>query len=120
VNRDLVANTRHLVNEPCLPVDVYRIAILALDISTGKFNWARTLGPLDAWNTACLSDPSGNTSDVGTKCPRNVGEDADFGMAPSFVRGSDGTPNGKDVVVAGQKNENLYSFSVGIELGCCG
>jgi len=40
-----------------------------------------------------------------------VGNDTDFGMAPAFVLGSGATPEGKDIVVAGQKNGNLYAFS---------
>lgn len=110
-NKNLKASTEHLVNEPCLPRDVYQTSVLALDIVTGKINWYKTLGPLDAWNAACAPSlfPGGGNI-PGPQCPKNVGNDTDFGMAPTFVLGSEATPDGKDVVVAGQKNGNLYAF----------
>jgi outer membrane protein assembly factor BamB len=111
-NKNLSANTQHLVREPCMPVDVYQTSILALDIATGEINWATTLGPLDAWNAACGTGLVPGSEPNGPNCPRNVGDDADFGMAPTFVGGAWGdTPGGKDVVVAGQKNGNLYAFN---------
>jgi outer membrane protein assembly factor BamB len=112
-NKNLAANTQHLVNESCMPRNVYQISVLALDIATGKINWVRTLGPLDAWNQACKPDVGGgeDVPDLAGRCPRNAGNDTDFGMAPTFVLGSGNTPDGKDVVIAGQKNGNLYAFS---------
>ncbi|KAF2855501.1 Quino protein alcohol dehydrogenase-like protein [Plenodomus tracheiphilus IPT5] len=117
-NKNLTANIEHLVHEPCLPLNTYQTSILALDIVTGGINWYKTLGPLDAWNSACTPDiitGDGNATEPGQQCPENVGADADFGMAPAFVAGlgttSTNTPGGKDIVVAGQKNGNLYAFS---------
>jgi outer membrane protein assembly factor BamB len=111
-NKNLSANKKHLVREPCMPVNVYQTSVLALDIATGEINWATTLGPLDAWNAACGTGLVPGSTLNGSNCPRNVGDDADFGMAPTFVGGAWGeTPGGKDVVVAGQKNGNLYAFS---------
>ncbi|CAO2651850.1 Nn.00g001330.m01.CDS01 [Neocucurbitaria sp. VM-36] len=112
-NKNLVANAEHLVNEPCLPRNVYQTSVLALDIATGKINWYKTLGPLDAWNAACVPGlfPGSDTTEPGPHCPKNVGNDTDFGMAPAFVLGSEATPDGKDIVVAGQKSGNLYAFS---------
>ncbi|ORY14743.1 quinon protein alcohol dehydrogenase-like superfamily, partial [Clohesyomyces aquaticus] len=112
-NANLVVGREHLANEPCLPRNVYQTSVLALDTSTGKINWARPLAPLDAWNAACvanlfLGDPN---AEPGPACPKNVGEDADFGMAPTFVLGSESTPDGRDVIVIGQKNGNLYALS---------
>ncbi|KAF2799759.1 Quino protein alcohol dehydrogenase-like protein [Melanomma pulvis-pyrius CBS 109.77] len=111
---NLAVTRENLANEPCLPLNVYLNSVLALDIVTGKINWARTLGPLDAWNAACVPNLiPGNPPDMppGPSCPKHIGKDADFGMAPTFVLGSEFTPDGKDVVVAGQKNGNLYAFS---------
>jgi outer membrane protein assembly factor BamB len=111
-NKDLAANLDHLVNEPCLPRNVYQTSVLALDIATGKINWFKTLGPLDAWNAACVPNLlGGNSTEPGPNCPKTIGNDTDFGMAPAFVLGSESTPDGKDVVVAGQKNGFLYAFS---------
>ncbi|KAF1974034.1 Quino protein alcohol dehydrogenase-like protein [Bimuria novae-zelandiae CBS 107.79] len=112
-NKNLRIQTEHLSNEPCLPRNVYQTSILALDIDAGEINWYRTLGALDAWNSACIpglqgSDPN---SPPGRNCPKNVGNYIDFGMAPTFVLGSENTPGKKAIVVAGQKNGNLYAFS---------
>ncbi|KAJ4301325.1 hypothetical protein N0V90_003417 [Kalmusia sp. IMI 367209] len=113
-NKNLAVQLEHLANEPCLPRNVYQTSVLALDIDTGEINWYRTLGPLDAWNSACVpgifpgTDPN---QPPGPNCPKNIGNDTDFGMAPTFVLGSEYTPGRKDVVVAGQKSGNLYAFS---------
>ncbi|KAF2115636.1 quinon protein alcohol dehydrogenase-like superfamily [Lophiotrema nucula] len=114
-NAELAVGREHLANEPCLPRNVFQTSVLALDIATGKTNWVRTLAPLDAWNAACVpgllpGNPEPNP-EPGPACPKHVGEDADFGMAPTFVLGSESTPDGKDVVVVGQKNANLYALS---------
>ena len=91
-------------HDPCVPSNVYAEAVLALDLTSGHVNWATALGPLDAWNVACT------TGTEPSNCPPSPGPDADFGMAPSFVPGGKGTPQGKDTVVVGQKNGNLYAF----------
>lgn len=112
-NKNLDVQTGHLVNEPCLPRNTYQTSVLALDIETGAINWYRTLGALDAWNSACVQGAfEGDLSaPPGPNCPKNIGNDTDFGMAPTFVLASENTPSNKDVVVAGQKNGNLYAFS---------
>ena len=112
-NKNLRVQTEHLVNEPCLPRNVYQTSVLALDIDTGEINWYRTLGALDAWNAACIPQFIGGTpgDPPGPNCPKNIGNDTDFGMAPTFVVGSEYTPGQKDIIVAGQKNGNLYAFS---------
>ena len=92
----------------CVPHDVYQESVLAFDTATGHINWARELSPFDAWNVACLSK---YTLINPLNCPPSPGQDADFGMAPSFVPASESTPFGKDVVVVGQKNGNLYAVS---------
>ncbi|KAL5409225.1 hypothetical protein PMIN04_011123 [Paraphaeosphaeria minitans] len=70
-------------------------------------------GALDAWNAACIPQyfGGGPGNPPGPNCPKNIGNDTDFGMAPAFVLGSEYTPGQKDVIVAGQKNGNLYAFS---------
>ena len=97
-------NATHLQHDPCTPSNVYGETILAFDLTTGHINWATTLSPFDAWNVACNAGALNPGS-----CPPNPGPDADFGMAPSFVPGSSLTPHGKDTVVVGQKNGNLYA-----------
>ncbi|KAL5376928.1 hypothetical protein PMIN06_011258 [Paraphaeosphaeria minitans] len=112
-NKHIRVQTEHLANEPCLPRNVYQTSVLALDIDTGEINWYRTLGALDAWNAACIPQyfGGGPGNPPGPNCPKNIGNDTDFGMAPAFVLGSEYTPGQKDVIVAGQKNGNLYAFS---------
>ncbi|EQB44371.1 hypothetical protein CGLO_16897 [Colletotrichum gloeosporioides Cg-14] len=91
--------------DPCLPPDIYQESVLALDLKTGNIKWARQLGVLDVWNLACVLDPRG------AECPPVVGLDSDFSMGPTLVPGDDAkTPGGKDLIVIGQKNGNLYGI----------
>ena len=96
-----------LGRDPCVPRDAYQESILAFDLNTGLVNWVNQLGALDAWTVACIPQVNINPG----SCPPNPGPDADFGMAPTFIPGSASTPYGKDVVVFGQKNGNLYAIS---------
>jgi len=86
---------------------VYAEAIIAFDLTTGLINWVMYLSPLDAWNVACEKAGALNPG----SCPPDSGPDADFGTAPTFVPGSAHTPHGKDTVIIGQKNGNLYAVS---------
>ena len=92
--------------DPCVPQDVYQESVLAFDAATGHINWSHELSPLDAWTVACVF-PGTNPAN----CPPSPGIDADFGMAPSLVSASQYTPFGKDTLVVGQKNGNLYAIS---------
>lgn len=87
-----------------LPDRVWQESVLAIDLYTGKVNWVRRIGPLDAWTTACQEVPANPAL-----CPGTPGPDADFGMCPTFVPG--GGKGGKDVLVVGQKNGILYSIA---------
>jgi outer membrane protein assembly factor BamB len=93
----------------CLPRRVLQESVVALDIRTGHINWVRHLAALDAWTVACL--PGAIPGNKKKNCPAAPGPDADFGMAPSFVSGSANTPGGRDTLVVGQKNGNLYAVS---------
>lgn len=87
-----------------LPDRVWQESVLALDLYTGKVNWVRRIGPLDAWTTACTASPLNPAL-----CPGTPGPDADFGMCPTFV--PCGGKGGKDVLIVGQKNGILYSIA---------
>ena len=101
-----------LTSDPCLPREVLQETVLALDLDTGRINWIRQLGVLDAWNAACVSGLLGPPIPGSSgACPPTPGLDADFGMAPTFVLGSEHTPYELDLVVVGQKNGNLYALS---------
>jgi hypothetical protein len=95
-------------NDPCLPSDILQESLLALDLDTGKIKWIHHMHALDAWTEACGYYPlfPGNP----TLCPFTPGPDADFGMAPTYVPGSQYTPDRKDIIVVGQKNGNLYAL----------
>ena len=100
--------------DPCVPKNVYQESVLAIDLDSGFINWIRHLSPLDSWTAACgfggsLQKP--NVSQIPALCPYKPGPDADFGMAPSFVPGGEGTPQGADTLVVGQKNGNVYALS---------
>ena len=92
----------------CIPDGAWLESVLAIDLPTGNINWGFRTNPLDSWTTACGTA----TSPPGPNCPGTPGVDADFGMGPSFVPGIKGkTPGGKDLLVIGQKNGNLYGVS---------
>lgn len=93
--------------DPCLPVETYQDSILAVDLETGRINWAKQFGQLDVWNTGCGAPGFPRVPEA---CPETPGPDADFGMAPTFVRGSSATPAGQDIIVAGQKSGMLYAL----------
>ena len=96
--------------DPCAPKEVYQEAILAFDTATGHINWSHQLSPIDAWNVACMQGFPGGGQNPGA-CPPSPGPDADFGMAPTFVPGSNAAPSKKDTLIVGQKNGNLYALS---------
>jgi outer membrane protein assembly factor BamB len=100
------------LNKPasCLPSDVWQESIIALDISTGKVNWRKSISPLDGWVMSC--GYAGAPTSSSALCPFAPGPDADFGMAPTFVPAAlgDGTTR-NDSVIIGQKNGNLYSVN---------
>ena len=102
------ATTGSTSETACYPASVYQEAVIAFDIDQGYVKWIKHLSPIEAWTLACgiigllPAQPT---------CPPNPGPDADFGMAPTFVRGGvNETPGGRDVVVIGQKNGNLYAM----------
>jgi polyvinyl alcohol dehydrogenase (cytochrome) len=73
-------------------------AVVALDLSTGRIVWSHQTLPGDVYNSAC--------SRGGANCPGNAGPDYDFGASAMLVRG----PDGRDIVVAGQKSGIVYGL----------
>lgn len=106
---NLTAVEGGLVGDPCLPRSIWQESVLAIDTELGIVNWVQQLPALDAWTLAC--GVPGLLAKNSSLCPQSPGQDSDFGMAPSYVAGSGKTPYGKDVVVVGQKNGNLYAMS---------
>lgn len=73
-------------------------AILAFDLSGGDLKWSKQLTE-DAWNASC--GRPGKPS-----CPANPDRDVDFGSGPIIKT----LPNGKDVILAGQKSGDVYAL----------
>lgn len=74
-------------------------AILAIDAETGSLKWANQVTAHDNFLVGCYMPGAGN-------CPKPVGPDVDFGSSPILRT----LPNGKQVILAGQKSGMLYAL----------
>ncbi|MBI3401265.1 MAG: PQQ-binding-like beta-propeller repeat protein [Acidobacteria bacterium] len=78
-------------------------AIVAFDLETGATRWVQQVTPKDVFVVGC-NNPNGancpSASEVG------LGPDFDFGSAPILTT----LPNGKDVIVDGQKSGVGWAF----------
>jgi polyvinyl alcohol dehydrogenase (cytochrome) len=73
-------------------------AVMALDLKSGRIVWTSQVLANDAYTSACRSK--------GVNCPPPNGPDFDFGSSAILVR----APNGKEILVAGQKSGLVYAF----------
>jgi polyvinyl alcohol dehydrogenase (cytochrome) len=73
-------------------------AVMALDLKTGRIAWSEQVLANDAYTSACRNQ--------GVNCPPPNGPDFDFGSSAILVR----APNGKEILVAGQKSGMVYAF----------
>ncbi len=73
-------------------------AVLALDLRTGAIRWTRQVTPKDVYISGCRA---GNPN-----CSEDVGPDFDFGNSAILTR----APNGKDLIVIGQKSGVAYAM----------
>ncbi|KAK4140268.1 uncharacterized protein C8A04DRAFT_15100 [Dichotomopilus funicola] len=89
----------------CFPSYIWQESVFALDVRTGHANWVRRLDELDAWTLICGAEGLPRNE---TLCPFPPGPDADFGMAPTIVKGAAG--KGKDLLTVGQKSGVLYGL----------
>ena len=74
-------------------------AIIAFDLETGKIKWSNQVTPKDNFLVSCWPNPTGN-------CPTEAGPDVDFGTSPILRT----LPNGKQVILAGQKSGVIYAL----------
>ncbi|MEO7146181.1 MAG: PQQ-binding-like beta-propeller repeat protein [Bryobacteraceae bacterium] len=74
-------------------------AIVAMDLATGRIEWARQVMPNDNFLVDCTKPGEGN-------CPEHPGPDYDFGASPILRSLGDG----KDVIVAAQKSGMVYGL----------
>ena len=75
-------------------------AIIALDMDTGRTRWIRQVTARDNYLFGCSVPGKGI-------CPDPVGPDYDFGSSPILTN----LPNGKQVMLAGQKSGILYAMN---------
>lgn len=74
-------------------------AIMAFDLKTGKLKWSNQLMPKDNFLVGCRQPGVGN-------CPETAGPDYDFGSSVILRK----LPNGKQVILAGQKSGMMYAL----------
>jgi polyvinyl alcohol dehydrogenase (cytochrome) len=75
-------------------------SIMAMDLETGKIQWAAQGTANDAWLAGCpAKNPTGN-------CPENLGPDHDFSASPILKT----LPNGRSILVAAQKSGNVWAL----------
>ncbi|MGH9801525.1 MAG: PQQ-binding-like beta-propeller repeat protein, partial [Blastocatellia bacterium] len=74
-------------------------AIMAFDLATGKVRWTNQLMPKDNFLVGCRQPGIGN-------CPEAPGPDYDFGSSVILRT----LPNGKQVILAGQKSGVMYAL----------
>jgi polyvinyl alcohol dehydrogenase (cytochrome) len=74
-------------------------AIIAFDMETGKIKWSNQVTPKDNFLVGCRQPGVGN-------CPEEAGPDHDFGSSPILRT----LPNGKQVILAGQKSGVMYAL----------
>lgn len=74
-------------------------SIIAFDLATGKIRWANQVLPKDNFIMNCGKPGVGN-------CPQEAGPDFDFGSSPILRK----LPNGKDVILAGNKAGILFAL----------
>jgi polyvinyl alcohol dehydrogenase (cytochrome) len=74
-------------------------AVMAFEMATGKVRWTNQLTPKDNFLVGCRQPGVGN-------CPEQAGPDHDFGS--SLILRT--LPNGKQVLLAGQKSGVMYAL----------
>lgn len=74
-------------------------AIMAFDLETGSLKWVNQITPNDNFLVGCRQPGVGN-------CPEDAGPDHDFGSSPILRT----LPNGKQILLAGQKSAVLYAL----------
>ena len=97
INNQLYVGTGENMSSPA---SLTSDAMLAMDLDTGKLNWAFQATANDVWNSACDTTTPEN-------CPDENGPDFDFGGATVIV---DTTKHGR-LVIAGQKSGFVHALN---------
>jgi polyvinyl alcohol dehydrogenase (cytochrome) len=74
-------------------------AVLAFNLKDGRLVWSHQMLAGDAWNVACMMKDNPN-------CPGENGPDVDVAAGTILTT----LPNGKDVLLVGQKNGIVYAI----------
>jgi len=74
-------------------------SIIAIELATGRIRWSNQVLAKDNFIMNCRQPGVGN-------CPRDAGPDFDFGSSPILRR----LPNGRQVILAGQKSGLLFAL----------
>jgi polyvinyl alcohol dehydrogenase (cytochrome) len=96
-------STGNAYSEPAAPTTD---SILALDLKTGKIRWVFQATAKDTAIDFCGPTGVNPMGTANTNCPEEPGPDADFASPPVLVT----LPNGKDLVIAGQKAVALWAL----------
>ena len=96
-NRLFVATGDSYSNPPAKESD----AIMSLSMDTGRVLWVQQAHSSDAWNISCVEQGAGNVN-----CTDKAGPDFDFGSPAILTK----RPDGRDVLVAGQKSGIVFAF----------
>ena len=94
-SRIYVATGDNYSDPPSLTSD----AIVAFDMRTGDFLWAKQFTVGDAWNVGCETEDD-------TNCPEARGPDLDFASSPILRI----LPDGRRVILAGQKSGVMHAI----------
>ena len=97
-NRIYISTGDNYSNPPARESD----AIMALAMDTGRVLWIQQTLANDAWNVGCLETGAGRVN-----CPEGAGPDHDFSSSPSVGV----LPDGKRIIVAGQKSGELFGLN---------
>jgi polyvinyl alcohol dehydrogenase (cytochrome) len=91
----------------CIAPDNLIDAVMALDLVTGQIRWVTKALPHDTWTVQCIFPIfPGNEEN----CPDPMGPDYDFAQAPSLFSVKAGNGKPVDVVGAGQKSGQYWTF----------
>jgi polyvinyl alcohol dehydrogenase (cytochrome) len=82
-----------------LPTTSGSDAITAFDMESGRILWSRQVTAGDVYNFGCRGDNQAN-------CPKDHGNDADFGNSPMLKVQADG----RRILVAAQKSGMVYGL----------
>ena len=81
------------------PASLTSDAVVAFDLRTGAFLWAKQFTAGDAWNVGCEQVDD-------TNCPEARGPDLDFASSPILRI----LPDGRRVILAGQKSGVMHAI----------